>query len=326
MHRYIRRQLRLISTLTLFAFVLCSGVSAKEFRFDYQKILNTGPEAELEINYIGGNLTITPIDDERIIIEAVKRVNAANMDEAELVADHIEIKVDHDDNTVGVVTNYLRMRNRGESFWSKVLGKGGEESYGEVDWTVQVPTNCRIRVVNTSGMIDISNVIGDISVRSSASDIRLNSIDGSIEIDNSGGSTVGELLFGPMVIHQAQGKIDLKFVEGDLRINSATADIDVRQDRGALDLTTISGNVNIQTNLDSSRDYFVRTESGHIVLSIPETSSADLRIESQTGKIRTDIPMAISSMSHRQIEGRFGVGGVDITLTSITGDVTVAQF
>jgi hypothetical protein len=300
--------------------------SAKEFSFEYQRILETGPTAELELHFISGDLTIGPTDGERVIIEAVKRVDAVNMDEAQLAADHIEIKVDHSDRKVRVNTNYLRMRNRGQSFWNKVLGTGGEDSFGEVDWHIQVPPDCKIQIVSTGGKVDISHVMGDISIRSSAADIRLNSIEGKIEIDNAGGSMTGELLFGPMIIQQAQGKIDLQFVEGDLRVKSATADISIRQDRGALDLTTISGNVEIQTNLDSSRDYFVRTESGHIVLTIPETSSADLRIESQTGNIRTDMPIAISSMSHRQIKGRFGVGGVDITLTSITGDVTVAQF
>ena len=62
--------------------------------------------------------------------------------------------------------------------------------------------------------------------------------------------------------------------------------------------------------LDSSKDYPVDTESGNITLTIPETSSADIRIESLTGDIRTDIPISVESMSCRQVEDTFGMGGM----------------
>lgn len=299
---------------------------AKDYWFDYQRVVQTGPDAELKLDFVSGDLIITSSDDERIVIEAHKRVHAVSMDEAQLVADHIEIKVAHDRNLVGISTNYLRMRNRGQSFWSKVLGTGGEDAFGEVNWEIQVPAGCKITIVNTSGKMAIGHILGDVDIRSSSAEIELVSIEGAVEIENSSGTTSGELLFGPVTVRQAQGKIDLKFIEGNIKIKSSSADIAIRQDRGALDLTTSTGDVEIQTNLDSSHDYFVRTESGHIILSIPETSSGDLRIESKTGDIKTEIPIAIKSMSRKQVEGTFGFGGVKINLTSISGDVTVAQF
>ena len=98
------------------------------------------------------------------------------------------------------------------------------------------------------------------------------------------------------------------------------------QDRGSIDLVTSAGSVDIQTSLSSDHDYFIETESGDIYLSIPETSSGDIRIESQAGEIKTEIPIAIKSMTRKQVEGSFGLGGVKINLTSISGNVTVAQF
>jgi DUF4097 and DUF4098 domain-containing protein YvlB len=169
-------------------------------------------------------------------------------------------------------------------------------------------------------------VVGDVAIRSSAADITLLSIEGGIEIESSSGTTTGELLFGPVTVRQAQGKIDLRYIEGDVRIKSSTADISLIQDRGSLDLTTATGNATVQTNLDGARDSFVETESGNISLTIPETSSGNLRIQSQTGDIRTDIPISIKSMTRRQVEGRFGAGGITVNLVSISGDVTVAQF
>ena len=309
-----------------FVLLLAAPLPAKEFGFDYQRIVTTGPEAEVSLSYLSGNLTVIGGDEDDVIIDARKRIDAVNMDEAQIAADHVEIKVDQREERVEIAANYLRMRNRSQSFWKKVLGTGGQDSYGEVDWTIRVPRHCRLSVVNTSGRIEISHLIGTVEVRSSASEVFLTSIEGSIRVENSTGAVIGELLFGPLDIRQVAGRIDLKFLEGDVRIKSSTADISVSQDNGSLDLTTASGNVDIQTNLDSSRDYFVATESGHIHLMIPETSSGNLRIESQTGDIKTEIPITIKSMSHKQVEGTFGFGGVKINLTSVSGDVTVAQF
>lgn len=322
----MRNLLTVITLIGALGLVTPADLTAKDFWFEYQRVLETGPEAVLSLNFISGDLTITSSDDDRIIIEARKQVHAVSMDEAQLVADHIEIKVKHDNNKVDIETNYLRMRNRAQSFWSKVLGTGGEDSYGQVHWDIKVPTGCNITVVNTGGKINISNIVGDIDIRTSSAEIDLMSIEGAVTVANSSGYTVGELIFGPVVVRQAQGRVSLQFVEGDIKVKSGSANIDIRQDRGALDLSTSSGDIDIQTDLDSSRDFFVATESGHIILSIPETSSGDLRIESQTGDIKTEMPIAIESMSRKQLKGTFGFGGIKINLTSISGDVTVAQF
>jgi DUF4097 and DUF4098 domain-containing protein YvlB len=322
----VRNPLLFIFLVGLALVVSPSVSQAKDFWFDFQRIVETGPDAELELHYIDGDLEIIGTDEDRIVIDARKRVEAVGMDDAQWVADHIEIKVEEHENRVDVATNYLRMRDRDASFWSKLLGKGGSDPFGEVNWVIHVPIGCKITVVNTSGRMNIHNIRGDLNIRTSSSELTLNSIEGEMEIENSYGKTTGELLFGPVTVRQAQGKIDLEFVEGDIRIKSSSADITVRQDRGAIDLTTSAGNVDIQTALDSSRDFFVSTESGNINLTIPETSSGDIRIESETGDIHTDIPIAIKSMTRKQVEGTFGLGGVNVHLTSISGDVTVAQF
>lgn len=316
----------LLITACLVLLFAASELQAKDFWFDFQRIVETGPEAELELHYIDGDLEVLGTDQPRIIIDARKRVDGVSIDDAQWIADHIEIKVEESGSKVAVSANYLRMRNRDASFWSKMLGKGGDDPFGEVNWTIQVPEGCQVTVVNTSGRISVRNIRGAIDIRTSSAELELNSIEGEIAVENSYGYTLGELLFGPVTVRQAQGRIDLQFVEGDIRIKSSSADINVRQDRGAIDLTTSAGNVDIQTSLDSSKDYFVSTESGNIKLTIPETSSGDIRIESQTGDIRTDIPIAIKSMSRKQVDGTFGLGGVSVHLTSISGDVTIAQF
>jgi DUF4097 and DUF4098 domain-containing protein YvlB len=82
----------------------------------------------------------------------------------------------------------------------------------------------------------------------------------------------------------------------------------------------------VQTALASEHDYFVESASGDINLRIPQLSSGHLQITSQAGDIKSEIPVVVDAMSKRELVGTFGSGGVRISLSSTTGNVTVAQF
>lgn len=312
----------------LIASVLISAQAglAEEYSFDFHRVFETTGEVTLDLTYLEGDLIITGNNYDELVVDGKKRVNAVNLEEAELIQDHIEIKAKQSGDKVEVSTNYLRVRDRGRSFWDKVLGRGGSSSFGKVDWTISVPDNCNIIVTNTTGKIEISQQRGSVSIQSSASDIILTSLEGNVSVENGSGKTTGDLIFGDVEIRQPQGEIDLKWIEGNVRLKSSSADIKLLQEAGSIDLTTSTGKVDIRTNLDSSRDFVVRTETGSINLVIPESSSGMLDIRSESGEIRSEIPIAIKSMSHQKVVGEFGFGGVKVSLSSISGDVTVAQF
>ena len=310
----------------LLLFALVSTGAAKEYTFQFQRIIETKNAPEFSLTLVNGDVAIVGGEDNRLIIEAVKKVHAVSMDEAAVVADHIEIRVDRSGDKVDVSTNYLRMMNRSPSFWEKVLGMGGSESYGEVDYTITVPIGANIQIVNTAGKMTVQNVSGNLSLRSSAADISLNAVEGNIDIDNNSGETKGDLLFGSVQVRQAMGTVDLKWVEGDIRLKAKTADVAIHQERGSLDVFSSSGSIKIKTNLDSGRDYFVQTVSGDIEFLVPEIASGRLDITSEMGDIKTEVPVAIESYSRQGLIGQFGRGGVKISLQSGSGDVSVAQF
>jgi len=312
--------------LTVAVLLMATTSWAKEFRYEYQKVIDTDGEAGIELICFNGDIEITGSTGDQIVIEAVKKVRAASMIEAQQVADHIEIKAKPDGNNVKVEAVYHRMHDRSESFWKRIMGVGGSDSFGDVDWSIQVPKDCHVNITNTGGQISVSHLIGDVEIRTTSGNVELVSIEGEVEVDNSAGSTIGELLFGSVTVKQNQGRVRLRFVEGDVRVKSMTADIYVLQEAGSFDLISTSGHITAQTNLDSPKDYFVATESGDITLSIPETSSGNLRIKSRTGEIAIDVPVSIKTMSQREVEGSFGYGGAEIDLTSTSGDVTIAEF
>ncbi|UCG62945.1 MAG: hypothetical protein JSV52_06595 [Candidatus Zixiibacteriota bacterium] len=283
-------------------------VSGEEFSFEYQKILEIDEPVELDLYSVKGDVTVTGGSDGRVIIEAIKKVRGSNRDEAEEVADHVEIKVKSDDRHVEIETHYLKMLNRGRSFWSRLLGTAGKDSYGAVDFQITVPINSSVSIVSMNGDVSISSVEGDVVV------------------ENSGGTTTGEYIFGSVALVQPTGQIDLHWIEGDIRVKSTSSAISIIQVRGAIDLSTSAGEVKVQTELDSPKDYFVETASGSITFSVPVSSSGLLDIETEAGEIRTQIPVTIKSVSGKRLVGQFGNGGPTISLSSGTGDVDVVLY
>ncbi len=288
--------------------VAALSVQGEEFTFDYQKIVNASTPVEFSLYCAKGDVTVVGGSDGRVIIEAVKKVRGSNREEAEEVADHIEIKVKSDDNLVEVETHYLKMINRGRSFWSRLLGTGGKDSYGAVDFRITVPTSTSVSVVALDGDVSISSVEGDVVV------------------ENSCGSTRGEYIFGSVSLIQPTGQADLNWIEGDIRIKSTLSKISIIQVRGAIDLSTSAGEVKVQTELDSPKDYFVETASGSITFSVPVSSSGLLDIATESGEIRTEIPVTIKSVSRKRLVGQFGNGGPTISLSSGTGNVDVVLY
>ncbi len=302
------KHFKISSIISLVIFLLISTNSfAKEYTFDFQRIYSEIQPDRLELIIPRGKVIIVGSEDDRVVIDAVKHIRAGDADEAQDVADHIEIKASEDGNLVRIETNYLRYHGRGVKFWQKLLG-GGSDTYGAVNYTIAVPTDI------------------DLYVNGIAADIELSSIQGEIEIENENGNTLSEFIFGNITIKQPTGKIDLQWIEGDIRIKTASAKIDVNQVRGALDITSQTGDVYVRTELDSSRDYFVRTNSGSVKFNIPEMSSGKLNIETVAGDINTEIPISIESVSNYKIVGKFGRGGPEINISSSTGDVSIALF
>ena len=303
-----------------------STISAKEYSFRDEKVYAVGENPRLELNYHEGNVEISSHDIDRVVIRTTRRVNAVGMEEGRKIADNMVMKVERERSSLIVNTGFMEKPEDNPSFWNKLLGTAQDNPNGAIDFEILVPENCDVVISNNTGAMRLSNLRGSIDLRSSSSDIQLNTIEGEVTVNNASGNTTGDLIYGPVMIHQPMGKIELNWIEGDIKIKSSSASISIKQERGAVDLISASGSVDVRTNLLSSRDNFISTESGDVNLVVSRSASASLDIASDLGNVKTDIPITITSVSGRRLVGEFGDRGVTIHVTSSTGDVSVAQY
>ncbi|MDH3889946.1 MAG: DUF4097 domain-containing protein [candidate division Zixibacteria bacterium] len=311
--------------------------------FEFEKSLEVHSAVELDLSLTAGDVYITKGSGNRLIIEGVKRVWGRDFEDAKRVADLIEIDVRQGGNQVVIATNYLPLDPDDKSLLGKKF-ENGAAHYGNVDYRITAPAfakvvihakaaqielssvNADVAIENGHGSVRVESLFGPLRVRQTSGDIDLANIEGAVDIENGSGDTRCEFLIGDVTLNQAEGEVDLKWVEGDIRIKSLSAAVQVRQLQGAIDLENNDGNVYIQTELNSPRDFFVRTGSGAIRFSVPEKSAGALKIETESGVISTELPISVEAMTANQLKGVFGRGGTQIELISSSGDVTLAAF
>ncbi|MCH7947279.1 MAG: hypothetical protein IIC66_05710 [candidate division Zixibacteria bacterium] len=295
--------------LSILAIFLATAlpVKSEEFSFNYQKLINIQKPVLIDLEMVRGAIMVTGTDDNLITIDAIKMVRASSRSEAEEIAAHIEIKIRESKDKVRIQTNYLNLINRSPSFWNKIIG-GGDKVISEVLYKISLPFNCGLRI------------------KALDADIELTNVESNIYIEKSAGLTKAEFILGELEIHQPLGEIDLQWIEGDIKINSKSSKIFIRQTRGTIKLSTYNGNVDIQTEFESSNDYIVETSSGNVIFSVPISAAGELHLETITGEFSSEIPVEVISLARNRMVGIFGGGGTKVKIISASGKVVLAQF
>ena len=295
--------------LGIFVLFMVTALPAEseEFTFNFQKLIDIQKPVLIDLEMVRGAIMVTGTDDNLITIDAIKMVRASSRREAEEIAAHIEIKIREGKDKVRIQTNYLNLINRSPSFWNKLIG-GGDKVISEVLYKISLPFNCGLRI------------------KALDADIELTNVESNIYIEKSTGLTKAEFILGSLEIHQPLGEIDLQWIEGDIKIDSKSSKIFIRQTRGAIELSTYNGNVDIQTEFESSNDYIVETSSGNVIFSVPISAAGELHIETITGEFSSEIPVEVISLARNRMVGIFGGGGTKVKIISASGKVVLAQF
>jgi len=348
--------------LTAGLLVLAAGTPAKTYQYEFHKTVAVEQPLEVTVADLPGDITITIGDQEQVTIDAIKAVEAESEAAAALIADQMQIKVTSTGRQLTVRPELLRVKSKPAGFWEKILGKSGEPSPGAVTIKMAVPPDCHItidnasgdvslaglhgrqtvatrsgdvtikdiigeiRVTTSSGKIALDNIDGSVWIRSGGADITVSSLTGDLEIDNGSGAMTGTNISGNLVVSQRSGPVRVEQLDGDIRIRSTSGAITVVQQSGAIDIENESGDITIRTELQSSKDYTVETNTGTIDFAIPESSGGRIHIEARSGKIDAQVPIALDTFERTKISGIFGAGGPRITLATVSGSVRLAEY
>jgi hypothetical protein len=176
------------------------------------------------------------------------------------------------------------------------------------DITVIVPAGCptTVSVVNASTIV--SGISANISAKSVSGDITLDGVTGKVDAKTVSGDVEARGLDGELAFNSVSG--DLTLVGGAVRRLAARA---------------ISGQVTADIDVPDGGGLKVSTVSGPVAVRVPAAASARVDLRSKSGRLRSDFDAMSSApgAGPAAMSGTLGSGSASISLTSMTGDVTL---
>lgn len=233
---------------------------------------------------------------------------------------------------------------------------------GVVSLFVKVPRSAELQPVRTkNGAVTVSNIEGRFSIETIAGDVKVNGT-GSIEIQTKSGNIIAENVKGSFNAKSDKSSVDIKNIGGrvDLIIGNSTVlarnidgDVSIMSiDSPQMNLQCIKGHVEIDDTsslislaaieddiyvtsstgevrfsgeIKGNKRYRLKTLSGVVSMSIPESSVFFAAIRTYKGEVFSDFNLqkdaSLSSVpSNRQLQGTYGTGPqAGIELDSFSG-------
>lgn len=151
---------------------------------------------------------------------------------------------------------------------SHVLDTAAQPAELEANFDITVPEESELQVRTGSGTILVERVYGDMTFDTVAGDVHLKEVSGYILIRTVGGS---------VLCVQCAGKLNVSSISGN---------IDVREPLlNSLDAYTTSGNIYYDGQFLSRGIYKMRTGTGWVEVRFSDTDSFDLRATTQKGRV-----------------------------------------
>lgn len=138
------------------------------------------------------------------------------------------------------------------------------------------------------------------------------------------GDFKGESLFASdLRLNSISGDISLKEYKGDININNISGDVVLEGGRqnDNIEVVTVSGDVYVEQ--EDSSNMNIRTTSGDIEINLSEDAQFYLKATTVSGDIETGFPIKIISSGRRELEGIVGSDEKEITVSTTSGDIAV---
>ena len=256
-----------------------------------------------------GSITINGAEVTDCSVVAQIRVQAPTEEEAQEIAEQVEIKLEPVGQTLTVKAEKPpRKRRRSIS----------------ISYDITVPKQTNIDCTSSYGAIKLSDIDGNAKGKTSSGSISAENIQGSAQLDTS---------YGPVTCRNITGdNIQLKSSSGSIRAETIVGSVNLNTSYGSITCDDISGgDIKLRTSSGkiklskaSGKDYDLHTSYGSI--NADELTGDSLKLHSGSGGIyvtEASAETADISTSYGRINCR-GLTTADLTAKSGSGNIEIA--
>lgn len=286
------------------------------------RTFEVGPEAQLELGNIAGEIAVRGVAGSTITINATKHVRPRRNEDIQRTLDDLEIEIDQRGDRIEVRTRHDR----------------GGRRRARVDYDVTVPFATRVMLRSVSGDVEADDVAGELDVEVVSGDLRIESagrlsvaktVSGDIRVDTATGSdnltirsVSGDITIGTL---EAE-RFELETVSGEMQLRDVTC--------RRLSVSTVSGEFDYEGALAADGRYELNAHSGDITLRLTEDIGFDLSADTFSGDFEFGLPVTLEGSGpgrddrgrgnrQRSVRGRHGDGGARLEVVTFSGDLTI---
>ena len=286
----------------------------------FSRKVKLGRDGRVILSNISGDVIVTGGSGDDVSIEAVKR---ARGDARALQS--VQVQIDERPGRVDIQTVHERGRN---------------DRAAAVDYTLSIPASAAVELRSVSGDVRVTGVRGAVRVETVSGDLtaidtpRLEfakSVSGDLDLTGAGAE--GDLSAGSV-----SGNIRAKGLRvRELGLNTVSGDLvltDVRCER--LAVRSVSGDVEFSGVLARNGRYEFHSHSGSVRLILANSGGFDLRANTFSGSVRSDLPLTLGGGAREIPDGRsrgpgrsmqasFGDGSATLIVRTFSGDIAIVK-
>jgi len=129
-------------------------------------------------------------------------------------------------------------------------------------------------------------------------------------------------------VETVNGSVLVKGIDGGGELHSVNGNVEVLKSAGRFSAKTTNGDVRMElSQLSEGAPMNVETVNGSVVLGLPSSARANLRILNLNGDFSSELPFTstMTSSGARALRGRLGVGGGEISVRTINGTIRLVR-
>jgi DUF4097 and DUF4098 domain-containing protein YvlB len=291
----------------LAAAILAAAVPPAIAEQQINKRVNVAPDATVEVSNVQGSVTITTWD----------------RNEVELVA---YLENDRDELEFEATERNVRIEVE------RPNGKYGREEDDDANLTLRVPSRARLNVDTVSADIGVTgargeqtleSVSGEVRTQAFDAPVRATSVSGEVTVTGNGGkaAVTTENVSGTSSVTGVRGNYHGEVVSGEINAVIAAGQ--------QLELSSVSGDINLQAELTPSARVEMGSVSGTITLKIKPPVNADFDVESFSGDITSCFgPKARDTSKYSpgsELNFTQGSGGARVEIETLSGEISLCD-
>jgi hypothetical protein len=210
------------------------------------------------------------------------------------------------------------------NFWS--WGGWGGYNRHQLDIEVRMPQDADLQLQTDNGAIEVASVHGNISIHTRNGRVNAQRLSGIIDIGSTNGGIDLDTLKGALSVHTTNGHITASRLDGKCDLSTSNGGMQVEGRFEALDLSSTNGGVIARAESGSTMlsNWSIRTTNGRVDLAVPSDLKANLKIDTNNGWIRLDLPLTTQGYETRGlIRGTLNGGGPEVSVSTTNAGIHV---